>query len=256
MTRDAEPLGLPGGGPRSAIRRASWWCATGAILGAVVAGWHRWVTPWHERWGATDDEARGRLPGDGLVAEPAQQATRAITVDAAPVEVWPWIVQLGADRGGFYSYQWLENLFGLGIHNAGEVVPEWQQRSVGDLVLADAAGSAGWYVMEIRPDEALVLQVGDVRAGRPIGRDEQLRWEFSWSFVLRRAPGGRCRLLVRERTGFGSRLTELAISPIGIVSFVMTRQMLRGIKARAEGDRRTPGRHERGVRPAGHRWEG
>jgi hypothetical protein len=195
------------------------------------------MTPWHEQWGATDDEARTDLPGDDLVAEPAQQCTRAITIDAAPEEVWRWVVQIGADRAGFYSYEWLENLFGLGIHNSDVVVHDWQRRAVGDLVLADAEGSGGWYVMEVLPGEALVLQVGDVRAGRPVHRDEQMHWEFVWSFVVRAAPGGRSRLLVRERTGFGSRLTAAAMSPLGIVSFVMTQKTLRGIKARAERDR-------------------
>lgn len=211
----------------------------GAIALAMAAAsvWRRWVTPWHRRWGATDDEARMPLPGDGLVAEPAQQSTRAIGIDADPASVWPWIIQIGADRGGFYSYESLENLFGLGIHNSDEVVPAWQHRDVGDLVFADAKGSGGWYVMEVLPGEALVLQVGDVRAGRPLRRDEQLRWESTWSFVVRPAPGGRSRLLVRERAGFGSRLTELAMWPVGFVSFVMTRKMLREIKARAEAVR-------------------
>jgi hypothetical protein len=206
----------------------------GALGVTTALAWHRWVTPWHEQWGATDDEVRLSLPGDDLVAEPAQQNTRAISIDAEPGSVWAWIVQIGADRGGFYSYEGLENVFGLGIRNSDVVVPAWQHREVGDLVPADAKGSGGWYVMEVLPGEALVLQVGDVRAGRPIRRDEQLRWEFSWSFVVRPAPGGRSRLLVRERTGFGSRLTEVAMSPVGIVSFVMTQAMLRGIKARAE----------------------
>jgi len=215
-------------------RSARWLLRTAIGVAATVVVWRRLVTPWHERWGATDDETRMALPGDEFVAEPAQQCTRAITVDAEPSDVWPWILQIGADRGGFYSYEWLENLFGLGIRNCDVLVPEWQQRAVGDLVLADAKGSGGWYVMEVRPEEALVLQVGDVRAGRPLRRDEQLGWEFSWSFVLRPTRNGRCRLLVRERTGFGNRLTELAMAPIGIVSFVMTQWMLRGIKASAE----------------------
>jgi hypothetical protein len=214
------------------VRR--WLPGVGVLSAATAVAWHRWVTPWHEQWGATDDEARMALPGDDLVVEPAQQNTRAIGVDGEPWSVWQWIVQIGADRGGFYSYEWLENLFGLGIHNSDEVVPAWQHRTVGDLVFADAKGTGGWYVMEVRPGDALVLQVGDVRAGRPIHRDEQLRWESSWSFVVRPAPGGRSRLLVRERAGFGSRLTEVAMSPIGFVSFVMTQKMLREIKARAE----------------------
>ena len=206
------------------------------IFGAVaLAAWRVVLTPWHRRWGATDDEVRMSLPGDDLVADPADQVTRAITVAAPPEAVWPWVIQLGADRGGFYSYERLENLFGLDIHNADTIVPEWQHRDVGDLVFADAKGSGGWYVMEIVPGEALVLQVGDVRTGRPIRRDEQLRWEFLWTFVVRPAPGGGSRLIVRERTGFGSPLTRLVMSPIGLISFVMTRAMLLGIKARAEG---------------------
>jgi hypothetical protein len=107
--------------------------AAGAVgaAGAVVA-YRSWFTPWQQRWGATDAELEVGLPGDEHVAEPAVQLTRAITIHATPEEVWPWIVQLGADRGGFYSYDWLEDLFGLRIHSADEVVAEWQDLGVGD----------------------------------------------------------------------------------------------------------------------------
>lgn len=210
----------------------------GLLLGAAgvgsVVAWRQLVTPWHQRWGATDDEVHMPLPGDELVAEPADQATRAISIEAPPEAVWPWIVQIGADRGGFYSYEWLENLFGLDIHNADAIVPEWQHREVGDLVFADAKGSGGWYVMQVVPDEALVLLVGDVKADRPLRRDEGLKWEFLWTFAVRPAHGGMSRLLVRERTGFGSRLTKIAMSPMGVVSFLMTQKTLREVKARAE----------------------
>ena len=206
-----------------------------AVLGAAVAAYRGVVRPWHERWGATDEEARDRLDGDELVADPARQCTRAITVGAPRAEVWPWVVQLGADRGGFYSYDWLENLFGLGIHSADRIVPEWQERAPGDLVQADARGRGGWYVMEVRPDELLVLKVADVAAGRPIRRDEPPRWEFLWTFALRERPDGTTRLLVRERTAFDSTATQLAMSPVGFISFVMSRKMMQGIKARAEG---------------------
>lgn len=205
-----------------------------AGIGVVALVWHRTVTPWHGRWGATDQEVRDRLPGDELVAEPADQVTRAISIDAPPEAVWPWIAQLGADRAGFYSYEWLENLFGLGIRNSDVIVPEWQQRSVGDLVLADARGSGGWLVTRIDPGEAMVLQVADVAEHRPIRRDERLGWEFLWSFVVRPVDEGRTRLLVRERTGFGNPLARLLLSPLGFVSFVMSRRMLRTIKANAE----------------------
>ncbi len=213
-----------------------------AASAAAAFGYRRVLRPWHERWGATDEEVHAALPGDDLLADPATQSTRAITVRAPAGQVWPWVVQLGADRGGFYSYDWLENLFRLGIHSAGQVVPDWQQRAVGDLVYADAAGTGGWYVKQVVPSEVLVLQVANVPAGRPARRDEQLRWEFLWTFATKDQGDGTTRLLVRERVGFGSTATRLLMSPIGLVSFVMTQKMMRGIRARAEASaQRTTG---------------
>ena len=135
---------------------------------------------------------------------------------------------------GFYSYDWLENLFALGIHSADRIVPEWQQREVGDLVYADAKGSGGWYVMAVEPDRVLVLMVADVRTGHPVRRSEPPWWEFAWTFALCAAPDGTTRLLVRERVAFGRLFVRLAMAPVGVVSFVMTRKTMLGIKARAE----------------------
>jgi len=208
-----------------------------AITAAAVVANDKLLRPWHVRWGATDDEVHARLAGDELVVPPAQQTTRAITIGAPPEQVWPWVVQIGADRGGFYSYDWLENLFGLGIHSADRIVPEWQTRAVDDFVAANSAGTGGWYVMEVRPNDALVLKVANVEAGRPIERDELMRWEFAWTFAVRAGRDGTTRLLVRERVGFGSLVTQFLMAPMGLVSFVMTRRMMLGIKTRAEGDR-------------------
>src|SRR5215204_1192111 len=144
--------------------------ATAAAVGAFA--YRKMLRPWHERWGATDAEVGGPLPGDGFTAEPAARVTRAITIDAPPQDVWPWVVQIGADRGGFYSYDALENLFGLDIHSADEIVPEWQHRAVGDLVHADRRGSGGWYVMQVDPGEALVMKVANLETGRPLDRME------------------------------------------------------------------------------------
>lgn len=203
---------------------------------AALVGGYRWgVRPWHERWGATDAEVDADLPGDDLIEPPFDRVTRAITIDAPVEAVWPWIVQLGADRGGFYSHDALENLFGLGIHSAARIVPEWQDLAVGDVVAADARRSGGWYVVELRPREALVLQVADLRRGRPTRRDEGLGWEFQWTFAVRPLPGDRTRLLVGERTAFGRPWMRIVMAPVGLVSFVMTRRMLVGIKQRAEG---------------------
>jgi hypothetical protein len=174
------------------------------------------------------------LTGDDHVAEPATQLTRAITIDAPPAAVWPWIAQLGADRGGFYSYDRLENLFGLGIHSADHVVEEWQDVRVGDIVYASRSRTGGWLVVECRPGEALVLRVADVATRRPLGRDEKLGWEFLWTFALRGTDDGRTRLLVRERVAFTNPVTRILMAPVGLVSFVMTRRMLLGIRSRAE----------------------
>ena len=147
------------------------------------------------------------------------------------------MVQLGADRGGFYTYDWLEDLFGLGIHSADHVVEEWQDLAVGDIVAADRGRTGGWSVAALHPDEVLVLQVADVATGRPLRRDEGLGWEFQWTFALRDAPGGDTRLLVRERVAFGRSLTRVLMAPVGLVSFVMTRGTLLGLRRRVEGTR-------------------
>ncbi len=206
-----------------------------AIAAASTVAYEGWLKRWQQRWGATDEEVALPLPGDNLVEEPATQQTRAITIQAAPEEVWPWIVQMGADRGGFYTYDSLENLVRLGIHSAGEIVAQWQDLAVGDLVYGDRARTGGWYVVELRPKETLVLKVANLAAGRPLRRDEQLKWEFLWTFALRAGAGGGTRLLVRERVAFDSRLTKALMAPVGIVSFVMTRGMMLGIRSRVEG---------------------
>jgi uncharacterized protein YndB with AHSA1/START domain len=204
------------------------------FVGALATAYRRIFHPWQERWGARDGELVASLPGDELIADPAGQVTRAIEIAAPPEAVWPWVIQLGADRGGFYSYDWLENLFRLGIHSADKIVPEWQERAVGDLVHADAQGGNGWYVTDVRPPHALVLEMANVKAGRPFRRDEPPFMEFTWAFVLESNGDSRMRLLVRERVAFGNRLARLAGSPVGLISFVMTQKMMRGIKSRAE----------------------
>jgi hypothetical protein len=218
--------------------------ATAAVAAGSVAAYARVVRPWHQRWGATDEELDVALPGDDMVAEPASQTTRAVTIDASPHDVWPWIVQLGADRGGFYSYDWLENLFGLRIHSAGEIVDAWQDLRVGDVVYANRARTGGWYVVDLRPYKAMVLKVAKLAAGRPLQRDEQLRWEFLWTFAVRSSTPGSTRLIVRERVAFDSALTRALMAPVGLVSFLMTRRMLLGVKARAEGRGADAGRAE------------
>src|SRR5688572_17802308 len=102
-----------------------------AIAGAV---YHPLLLPWMTTWGATATEVGMVLPGDELAPQPTYQSTRAVTIAAPPERIWPWLVQIGQDRGGFYSYDWMANLVGAGIHNADRIVPEWQHRVHGDFV--------------------------------------------------------------------------------------------------------------------------
>ena len=204
----------------------------GAVVGAAVGS--RLLGPWQQNWGATEAEAVAVLPGDDLTPGPVEQCTRAITIGAPPEAVWPWLVQMGADRGGFYSYDWLENLFGLGIHNAESIVPAWQRLEVGDLMWANGARSGGWVVERMVPHEVLVLKMADVATGRAVSRSEGIGFEFQWTFALVPTPYGGTRLFIRERVGYGRRLTRWLMAPVGVVSFVMTRKMLDGIRRRAE----------------------
>jgi deazaflavin-dependent oxidoreductase (nitroreductase family) len=206
----------------------------GAVGAAAVIGWRKLFLPWHRNWGATDEEVAMALPGDELTPPPVEQNTRAITIAATPQEVWPWLVQMGADRGGFYSYAWLENLFGLGIHNADRIVEEWQQLAVGDWVWGARKRTGGWVVELVEPNVALVMKTAEPKLGRAVTRDTGIGFEFQWTFALRPTPNGHTRLLIRERTAYGRRLTRWLMAPIGLVSFVMTRKMLDGIRVRAE----------------------
>jgi hypothetical protein len=205
---------------------------------AAILGWRRWVTPWQRNWGATEAEVAMVLPGDASTPPPAEQNTRATTIAAPPEAVWPWLVQMGADRGGFYSYEWLENLFRLKIHNADRIVEEWQQLAVGDWVWGARDRTGGWVVEHIEPNEVLALKTADPKTGRAVSRDEGLGFEFLWTFALLPAPLGATRLLIRERAAYGRRVTRWLMGPVGLVSFVMTRKMLDGIRRRAESTRR------------------
>lgn len=172
------------------------------------------------------------LPGDELVAGPADEVTRAVTVDAPAERVWPWLVQLGQGRGGMYSYEWLENLFGLDMHNAEQIREEWQHLAPGDEVRLVPRGRLGL------PD-GYALTVAEVIEGRSIVLGVE-PWHAVWSFHVVSHGPHRCRLISRSRSPRTSRLAWLADQAMDPVTFVMTRRMLLGIKERAEGQPKRP----------------
>ena len=196
-----------------------------AISGAAVAGLLA-VRRWQLRWGATGQEVGGSLPGDDIIADPDLTATRAITIDTPVGRVWPWIVQLGQRRGGFYSYDFLENLVGCDIHSADQIMPQWQDVGPGDQIRL--APQVALVVSTAEPGQSLVL-----RSGVPLG-DTPPPYDFTWAFVLKGKPGGATRLLVRERYAFIRPWARVLVEPLEAVSFVMSQKMLRGIRDRAE----------------------
>jgi hypothetical protein len=192
----------------------------GAVVGVLAA--RRWLL----RWGATREEADGSLPGDDIIASPDLVATRAITIGTSIGQVWPWIAQLGQGRGGFYSYDFLENLIGCDIHSADRIVPEWQQVGLGDQIRL--APQVALTVALVEQGKSLVL-----RGGVPMG-DTSPPYDFTWAFVLKDEPGKAARLLVRERYAFLRPWARVLVEPVEAVSFVMSQKMLREIRDLAE----------------------
>jgi len=199
------------------------------------------LRPWSLQWGATGDELKRQWPGDELTAVRAGQATRAITIHASAPEVWAWIVQIGQDRGGFYSYTWLENLFGCKMHNADRIVPEFQSRAVGDTVWLTPkeryGGQARTIVAELIPGRAMILvSPGDAEAVAKTGRAPN----GTWGFVLEPIDTHTTRLIVCTRTGESQRLPGklLAWFVFDPAHFIMERKMMLGIKRRAEREAR------------------
>lgn len=209
-------------GPGRARRALAWALIIAGTIGYSYAALAR---PWHLRWGASDAELAATLPGDELAAA-ATVSTRAITIAAPPEAIWPWLAQLGQGRGGFYSYELLENALGCAIANADAIVPEWQHPRPGDLVklAPDPARPPAYVVAQVIPNRALVL-------GHHVGLDPAAPWAETWQFVIEPIDAGSSRLIVRTRGQGEPAWIFRAIEP-GV--FLMEQGMLRGIKERAE----------------------
>ncbi|MBU8860277.1 MULTISPECIES: SRPBCC family protein [unclassified Micromonospora] len=187
------------------------------MKGTVLRRHGRWLT-----WGATAAEVEATLPGDELLAGPDIVSTRAVTVDAPPEAVWPWLVQMGSGRGGAYTYDWIENLLGLDMHSADEILPQFQHLAVGDGLPLGKNGPA-MRVEVLDPQRALVFRSAD--------------GTWVWGFHLQPKPTGtrlisRNRIALAHRPGPGRTAYRLVMEP---GSLIMERRMLLGIKQRAEG---------------------
>ena len=195
------------------IRAVGAYCAALAVY--LVA-----VRPWLLRWGASDDEVRRECPGDRAVAEPHTVSTRAVTIRARPDQIWPWLAQMGTGRGGLYSYDWLDRLFGYtGAPSSDDILPQFQNLAVGDAVPLGRGPS--WPVIVADRNAALVV--------------EPVAGEVSWAWTLQIIDASTTRLVSRVRLRLERQVLLLAFAPaVDLPWFLMERQMLRGIKRRAE----------------------
>ncbi|MDY6995655.1 MAG: SRPBCC family protein [Actinomycetota bacterium] len=181
-------------------------------------------------WGTTKDESSRELPGDDLIAPPVLRATEGVWIDAGAAAVWSWLVQMGQDRGGLYSFEKLENALGLHYRNADRIHPEWQHLGAGDTVRLVPRGWLGLAdgveltVVRIVDGESIVLR----------GRQPALPWDLVWSFHVYPHWDDRCRLLIRSRLALRRPVDSIAAELIGPARALVTRGILLGIKRRAQ----------------------
>ncbi len=227
-----------------------WILGLSALTAAGVAAYRFGYVPWRRSWLADPDEASRPLPGDELVPDADYDETMAVTIDAPAERIWPWLLQMGYGRGGWYSYDAID-LLG---HSAGAVVPELQALEVGAVV--PFAPGMGFRVDVLEPKRALVLYGDDqvVQASSPADggdgssetgpglrlagllSDANMRaFQVSWAFVLEPVDGMRTRLLERFRTHSTPGPATVVVRPlIDVGHFLMTRRQLLGIRERAE----------------------
>ncbi len=213
-----------------------------ALLGAAAAaGYAALLRPYLMTWGATAEEARRPLPGPDLIPGAQPAATHAITINAPAAEVWPWLVQMGCGRAGWYSYDWLDN---GGVPSADRILPEFQKLQVGDVIPSTVDRAIGMKVLALEPERLLVLGAPlkytlhgvEQPLDRPLTAADQPYNIGYWAFVLEQPAPQTTRLIAR--TGGVEHpawlfwlLDRLFWDP---AHFIMERRMLLNLKARAE----------------------
>ena len=191
-----------------------------AASGGVIA-YPLFFRRWCLTWGARPGEVSMKLPGDELLADAGLVSTRAVTIDAPPAAIWPWLVQMGSGRGGAYTYDWIENLLGLHMHSARQVLPQFQDLEVGDE-LPLGPGRPVMRVEVCDPERTLAIRFAD--------------GNWVWIFALV-AENGQTRLISRNRIDARGGLLPVHLFNLLVMepgSLVMERKMLLGIKQRAE----------------------
>ena len=210
-----------------------------AAAAAVTMAYVRTIRPWHLTWGATEDEVMRPLPGDDVVPEPGGlNTTRAVTIDAPPDAIWPWLAQMGFGRAGWYSYDLLDN---AGRPSANRIMPQYQELGQGDYIPVAAKEGVrvgGWQL--VPPERG--FRVAAVEPGRwlVLTSSGMLDWRHpdpitSWCFYLEPVDGHRTRLIERIRSARPDRVAGVLSTPIlEVADFIMMRKQMLVIKQRAE----------------------
>jgi hypothetical protein len=209
--------------------------ACGAVVGAALAGRSRYGWRWMSTWGATTDEVARRLPGDDLVRR-RYGTTHAISIAVPPARVWPWLVQMGYQRAGWYSYDRLEQAANIGDFadggSAKRIIPGLQTLAVGDTVALSPGG--GIIVAGLDPERSLVLRIPmDPLTGGPASDRSRVVLDWTWAFILEPTEHG-CRLILRVRADLHPRWLAITFPLLHPVHLLMERKMLRTIRQRAE----------------------
>jgi hypothetical protein len=186
-------------------------------LAIAAAAYMKIVRPWQLRWGATDDEVARTMPGDEVIANPSFDATRAVAIAAPPAHIWPWLVQIGCGRAGWYSYDWVDN---LGRPSAEHIIPELQHIQVGDIVPISPNGKQGMFVKAFEPDQWLLW--------------DEKKGDTTWAWGLY-PQDGITRLVSRIRIRYDWTSPWILFNlPLDVGDIVMMRKCMLGIKRRAE----------------------
>ncbi|HZU86844.1 MAG TPA: hypothetical protein VFF78_05145 [Anaerolineaceae bacterium] len=212
------------------------------LLSAASAGYLFGLRPWHLKWGAMAEEVAAPMPGDEIVPQPRLLSTRAISIPAAPGRIWPWLVQIGFQRGGWYSYDQLEAMAGVADfadgHSARRILPEFQSLQVGDMIKTDPGG--GFTVTALEPERLMVLRARIDMQGRHASLEGPCpagQFEATWVFALHSLDEANTRLTARFRATFGESIPMALFAYLMLepAVFVMERKMLLGIRQRATG---------------------
>ncbi len=179
------------------------------------------LTPWMNRWHTTDQERAADFPGDDLVKDPKLVINRGVTINTTPARIYPWLLQIGADKAGMYSYTWLERMTGCRMAKDEIIRAQWQGLKEGDLMKMCAGEFAPppYIVARLIPEKALIF-----------GHKEGEAWAETWQFVLVPQGDGSTRLLTRTSTTMVGGAWEV----FNRIAFVMERKMLLTIKNLAE----------------------